>query len=279
MSTSATAKTVLVTGSAQGIGRATVEHFAKEGWNVVASMRSPEKETELQALGSVLVVKLDVTKPETIAPAVDAAVAKFGGIDVLVNNAGWVKAGTAEEELAADKKAMFDINVFGLMAVTNAVTPVMRKAKSGVILNVTSTIGHIAFPLMSTYAATKYAVSGWTESISYELASVGVTAKIVAPGGTKTGLADSVTISTKVADYQGIVDGMNGMMAQSMSPDAISSPSLTAEVIFTAATDNTQQLLYPAGADSTMYTQQRSAAGLEAFVGGMKKNFGLAKEE
>lgn len=273
------AKTVLITGSAQGIGRATVELFAKQGWNVVASMRAPEKESELQKLGNVLVVKLDVTQPETIKTAVEAAVAKFGAIDALVNNAGWGKPSSAEEETAANKKAMFDINVFGVMAVSNAVIPVMRKAKSGVIINISSTVGQLAFPLFSTYVATKFAVEGWTESISYELASVGITAKIVAPGATQTSLLEALVMDSELEDYKELVANVNGMMAGMMTPETISPTTLTADTIFRAVTDGTQQLRYTAGADVEELTKQRAAAGIEGFVGGMKKNLGLAKEQ
>ena len=182
-------KTVLVTGASSGFGRETVRVFVEKGWNVIATMRSPEKEEELSKIEGVMVVRLDVTDKRSIREAVAAGVSRFGGIDVLVNNAGYGAFGALE--VAPDEviRQQFEVNLFGLIDVTKAVLPGMRERKSGVIINVSSVGGRLTFPFATLYHATKFAVEGLTESLQYELNPLGIRLKIVEPGGYRTNFA------------------------------------------------------------------------------------------
>ncbi|MEM7412056.1 MAG: SDR family oxidoreductase [Myxococcota bacterium] len=177
-----TERTVLITGCSTGIGKLAAKTFQAKGWNVVATMRSPEKETELEALERVWVTRLDVTDKASIQAAVDAAVERFGGIHVLVNNAA--RGGHALLEQSTDEmtRAMYDTNVFGVMDTCRAVLPHMRRQRQGTIINVTSMAGLVGLPLETSYCGSKYAVEGMTEALAYELKPLGLYAKTVAPG-------------------------------------------------------------------------------------------------
>ncbi|NEQ71286.1 MAG: SDR family oxidoreductase [Symploca sp. SIO2D2] len=175
-------KTVLITGCSSGFGKLAAKKFQQEGWNVVATMRSPEKETELTQLDNVLVTRLDVTDKETVAEAVNQGIEKFGAIDVLVNNAGYGGHAYLEQFTEEQIYAMFETNVFGVMRVCRAVLPYMRQQKGGTIINVTSMAGYIGLSLGSTYSASKFAVEGLTEGMALEYKPFNIKVKAVAPG-------------------------------------------------------------------------------------------------
>ena len=189
-------QTVLITGTSSGIGKATAKFFHNKGWNVVATMRSPEKEEELHSLENVLVLRLDVTDTDSIGKSVNQAIEKFGKIDVVVNNAGYAVAGVFESASKESIDRQFAVNVTGLIDVTQAVLPHFRKNRSGVFVNISSMGGKVTFPLLPLYHATKFAVEGFSESLSYELAPFGVKLKIVEPGGVST------DFGTRSLDFQ-----------------------------------------------------------------------------
>ena len=270
------AKTIFITGASSGIGKTTTKYFHDKGWNVVATMRSPDKETELSALDNVLVTRLDVTDPGSIADAVGAGVEKFGKIDVLLNNAGYGAYGVLEATPADKIRRQFDTNVFGLLEVTKAVLPHFRKNRDGVIVNISSIGGKMTFPLGTLYHGTKFAVEGMSEALHYELEPIGVKVKIVEPGMIKTdfgGRSFDFTNDESLTEYQGIV----GKVMAAMEPmgTAGSEPVVVAEVIYNAATDGTDQLRYTAGDDAAQFMAQRKAASDEEFIGGLKQQFGL----
>jgi NAD(P)-dependent dehydrogenase (short-subunit alcohol dehydrogenase family)/alkylation response protein AidB-like acyl-CoA dehydrogenase len=175
-------KTVLITGCSSGIGKLTAMTFHEKGWNVVATMRSPERETELTNLDRVVVDRLDVVDEASVRQAVENAIERFGAIDVLVNNAG--RGGHALLEQMSDEKVrdLYEINVFGVMNVTRAVLPHMRRRKSGCIINVTSVAGMIGLPCETGYCSAKFAVEGFTEALAWECKPLNVDVKSVAPG-------------------------------------------------------------------------------------------------
>jgi NAD(P)-dependent dehydrogenase (short-subunit alcohol dehydrogenase family) len=181
-------KVWMITGTSSGFGRSLVEELLKRGERVVATLRKPEvlKDLVKQYPGRVLAVKLDVTKKPQIAAAVGKALATFKRIDVLVNNAGYGLMGSVEDVADASVKRIFDTNVFGLMHVTQAVLPVMRKQKSGHILNVSSVVGQMAFPMTGLYCATKHTVEGLSESLAAEVAGFGIKVTIIEPGYFRT---------------------------------------------------------------------------------------------
>jgi NAD(P)-dependent dehydrogenase (short-subunit alcohol dehydrogenase family) len=184
-------KVVLITGASSGIGRASVLGFAQAGWRVVATMRQPAKEQELQKIPNVTLLPLDVTSDESVAGAVAAAVDQLGKIDVLLNNAGYGLMGAFEETDLSKIEKQFHTNVFGLMRVTKAVIPYMRKQGSGRIINVSSIGGRIGIPLYSSYHATKFAVEGFTESLSFELKPFGIDVVLIEPGAIATNFLGS----------------------------------------------------------------------------------------
>ncbi|HZH96384.1 MAG TPA: SDR family oxidoreductase, partial [Flavisolibacter sp.] len=184
-------KTVFITGASSGFGLETAKFFQKKGWNVIATMRTPENDSALSALPNVIVSKLDVVDKQSIGNAVATGIERFGCIDVLVNNAGYGTLGVLEAASDEEIIKQFDVNVFGVINVTKAILPVMRKNKSGVIINISSVGGRITFPYFSLYHATKFAVEGLTESLQYELSPLGIQVKLIEPGGYKTKFAGS----------------------------------------------------------------------------------------
>ena len=179
-------KTVLITGCSTGIGKLAAKTFHAKGWNVVATMRTPEREDELGALDGVLVTRLDVTDPGSIEAAVEETLERFGAIDVLVNNAGFGAHALLEQMPDDDVRALYDTNVFGVMNTCRAVLPHMRRQKSGVVVNVTSMAGVIGLAAETAYCSSKWAVEGFTESLDLEYKLFGVRARTVAPGAYMT---------------------------------------------------------------------------------------------
>lgn len=271
-------KTVLITGASSGIGRATAELFHQKGWNVVATMRTPEKEETLTKLDNVLVTKLDVQDKATITSAVQQAIDQYGKIDVLINNAGYGLAGTFESMSEETIKRQFDVNVFGLLAVTQAVLPHMRKEKSGMIINISSVGGRMAFPVFSLYHATKFAVEGLTESLQYELAQVGVKIKVVEPGGVKTDFAGrSLDFQHKeeLTDYNEFIAAIMKGFEDRIAAGGGSTPDMTAAVIYGAATDGKDQLRYRAGEDAEQLLTARASMDDVAFRDMIKEQFSI----
>ena len=181
-------KVWFITGTSTGFGRDLAELALETGNKVVATARKPETLSELTAKygDSVLAVALDVTKPDTIASAVQAAKDKFGRIDVLVNNAGFGIFGGFEEITTQQYREQYETNVFGVIAVTQAILPLMRAQKSGHILNVSSIAGLMSMPGMSAYASSKFALEGFSESLAGEVKPLGIHVIIVEPGGFRT---------------------------------------------------------------------------------------------
>jgi len=268
-------KTVLITGASSGFGKVAAKLFHTNGWNVIATMRSPEKETELPALSNVLITKLDVTDKLSIQNAVKAGIEKFGKIDVLVNNAGYGALGALEAATEDQVKQQFDVNFFGLIAVTKAVLPGMRNQKSGIIINVSSVGGRVTFPFSSLYHATKFAVEGLTESMQYELNPLGIHLKIVEPGGYKTefaGRSMDLFGSNGLDDYQPAFDKFITMLDNWPMSENITE---VAEAIYEAATDDTEKLRYPVGHDAVQLIETRKQMDDVAFKKMMATQTGI----
>ena len=244
-------KTVLITGASSGIGRATALYFQKRGWNVVATMRSPDKETDradsLAKLDRLICLKLDVTDYQTITEAVAETISRFGAIDVLVNNAGYGMLGAFETSTPAQIQRQFATNVFGLMETTRAVLPHFRDRKQGVIVNVASIGGRVAFPLYSLYHSTKWAVEGFSESLQHELLAFNIRVKIVEPGPIKTDFYERSAERTSNPDfpaYDEFSDRVLTKLNQIGTTGAL--PEVVAKTIYRASTDNSWKLRYPA---------------------------------
>ena len=269
-------QTILITGASSGIGKTTATYFAEKGWNVIATMRRPEDEQELTQVENILVTRLDVQDEDSITNAVKEGIERFGKIDVLLNNAGYGAYGLLEATPVEKIRRQFDVNVIGLLATTKALLPHFRANKDGVIINVSSIGGKMTFPLGTLYHGSKFAVEGLSEALSFEMAEIGVRVKIVEPGMIKTdfgGRSLDFSNDESLSEYQALV----GKLWAAMEPLASSGsePEVVAEVIYTAATDGTDQLRYTAGPDAKEIVAQRKVADDATFLGGIKAQFGI----
>ena len=270
------AKTILITGASSGIGKSTAKYFNGKGWNIAATMRSPENEKELSALDNVLVTRLDVQDSSSISRAVAETIERFGKIDVLLNNAGYGAYGPLEATSIENVRRQFDVNVIGLIEVTKAVLPHFRKNKDGLLINISSIGGKMTFPLGSLYHGTKFAVEGLSEALSFELEAMGCRVKIVEPGMIKTdfgGRSFNFNNDESMEEYQGVVKSLFGAF-ETIGAQA-SEPSVVAEVIYTAATDETDQLRYTAGEDAKTLVANRESSSDADFLAGIRAQFGL----
>lgn len=271
-------RTILITGASSGIGRATAKRFQENGWNVIATMRSPEKEQELNTLEHTLVTQLDVLDLDSIKRAIQEGIQAFHRIDVVLNNAGYGLMGTFESAKRESVMRQFGVNVQGLFDVTQQVLPHFREQKAGTFINISSVGGRMTFPLMPLYHATKWAVEGFSESLRWEMAQIGVKVKIVEPGGVATdfgGRSLDLQHDTDLEEYNAFVNAFMSAMAQTMNPETMTKPEQIADVIYRAATDNSDQLRYRAGADCEQLLGARDTMSDEAFFAMQKQMLGL----
>lgn len=242
-------KGIFITGSSSGLGRATAKLFASEGWKVIATMRNPEKEAELNKLANIVLLRLDVSKPKQIKSVIDRVVAT-DGVDVVFNNAGYGMAGPLEGLTDEQIVRMVNTNMMGAIRTTKAFIPYFREKRSGLFINTTSIGGLITVPFSSIYHATKWALEGWSESLSFELKQFGIGLKIVAPGGMKT---DFFTRSFHVGRHQAydkLVDKVISIITDPELMKTYSTPEQIAQVVYEAATDGKDQIRYVAGEDA-----------------------------
>src|SRR6516165_7137806 len=212
--------TWFITGASSGFGRAFAEYAMDQGHNVAAAARNMAALREIEALAPerVLAVGLDVTKPDQAVAAVEAAVARFGRIDVLINNAGYSIVGAFEETPDAELRAVMETNFYGVMNVTRAALPQLRAQRAGAVVNISSLGGQLSMGGFGAYSASKFALEGMSEALAQELAPFGVKVLIVEPGQFRTALAGAVMRRMEVrAEYRDIVagirefaDGMDG---------------------------------------------------------------------
>jgi NAD(P)-dependent dehydrogenase (short-subunit alcohol dehydrogenase family) len=267
-----TDKAIFITGSSTGLGRAAAILFAQKGWRVIATMRNPDREKELAAIPGVTLLPLDVTKIDQIQAAATRALA-LGPVDVVFNNAGYGLAGPLEGTTDAQIVQEIDTNLLGVIRTTQAFLPSFRERRSGLFIVTTSIGGLATFPFNSVYHATKWALEGWAESMSFELSQLGIGIKTVSPGGIKT---DFMSRSLVMAQHPAYADLVAKALAVFTDPTRLFSYSTAeqiAEVAYEAATDGKDQLRYVAGEDAKALYAQRLAAGAEAFRQGLGRMF------
>ncbi|MFV8161832.1 SDR family oxidoreductase [Mycobacterium sp. 134] len=239
-------KTVLITGCSSGYGLETARHFHANGWNVIATMRTPRTGL-LPESDRIQLVALDVTDPESISVAIEAS----GPIDVLVNNAGIGVVGAFEPMSMDTIREVFETNTFGVIATTQAVLPQMRTRGSGVVVNVTSSVTLTAMPLAAVYTASKMAIEGFTASLALELEAVNVTAKLVEPGyGPTTSFTSNgaTRMDGLIPEpYQAFAAPILAAFGQAT---VFTTEADVAETVYQAATDTSGRLRFPAGADA-----------------------------
>ena len=264
-------KTVLITGASSGFGKATAQRFASEGWNVIATARNTAA-TDFGDPGKVLVAQLDVTDPASIERTLKAGIDRFGKLDVLINNAGFGQYGVFEGVPEEKIQRNFDVNLFGVMNVMRAVIPIFRRQGEGMILNVSSVGGLVGLPGISIYLATKFALEGFTESVSYELASQNIVVKMVEPGGGDTGFhnrsaADDVGAGG-IPSYEPFIARTNSVMANIGT--RMATPERIANAIYGAVTDGTKRLRYLAGDDVKHFVDARRRLSDEEYENYMR---------
>ncbi len=198
-----------ITGCSTGFGRVVAEQVLARGWRAVVTARQPDSIAPLAARypDTALALALDVTQPPQIAAAVAAAEQRFGGIDVLLNNAGYGYQSSVEEGIEAEIRALFDANVFGLFALTRAVLPLMRRQRRGHVFNITSLAGISGFAASGYYAASKHAVEGWSDSLAVECNPLGIRVTCIEPGPFRTDWAGRSLHRTasRIVDYDDVV--------------------------------------------------------------------------
>jgi NAD(P)-dependent dehydrogenase (short-subunit alcohol dehydrogenase family) len=244
-------KTVLITGCSSGYGLETARHFHAQGWNVVATMRTP-REDVLPRSDRLRVVALDVTKPESIVAALESS----GPIDVLVNNAGVGLMGAFEVTPMATVRDVFETNTLGVMAMTQAVLPQFRARKSGVIVNVTSSVTLAPMPLVAVYTASKMAIEGFTASLAFELEAFNVRVKLVEPGYCpSTRFASNGTPRMEGLFPEAYAPFAERIFASLGQMTAVTREADVAEGVWRAANDSTGKLRFPAGPDAVALAQ------------------------
>ena len=241
-----TVKTVLITGCSSGYGLETARYFHAQGWNVVATMRTL-REDVLPRSARLRVLALDVTAPRSIAAALDAC----GPIDALVNNAGIGVIGVFEATPMATIREVFETNTFGVIAMTQAVLPQLRARRSGVVVNVTSSVTLAPMPLAAVYTASKMAIEGFTGSLAHELEMFNVRLKLVEPGyGPSTRFTANGGARMAELFPEAYAAFTTPILAGFAQVTTVTLESDVAEAVYRAATDNSGRLRFPAGPDA-----------------------------
>jgi NAD(P)-dependent dehydrogenase (short-subunit alcohol dehydrogenase family) len=228
-------KVALVTGASSGIGKATAKRLLKDGYIVYAAARRLERMEDLAKLGGIP-LRMDVTSEADLQAVLQQIESNHGGVDVLVNNAGFATYGAVEDTTMEDARYQFDVNVFGLARITQLVLPHMREQRFGKIVNISSMGGRIYTPFGAWYHATKHALEGWSDCLRYEVAPFGIDVIIIEPGGIETEFGD-VMLEPMLkrseggpyrAQIQGMADAAQRMVERG---SAGSPPSLIANVV------------------------------------------------
>jgi len=255
-----------ITGASRGFGALIAQKALAAGDAVVATARNPASVVErIGQHPNLLAVALDVTDETQAHVAAKAAVERFGRIDILVNNAGYGLLGAVEEASGAEVEALFRTNVFGLLAVTRAVLPHMRRQRSGRILNLSSVGGLRSGPGFGVYCATKFAVEGLTEALAAELAPLGVFATAVEPGYFRTDFLDATSLSVSpavIADYHETA-GATRSRAAAVSHAQPGDPERLAQVLVAFADAPNPPVRLPLGSDTAAATEAKAAELLE----------------
>jgi NAD(P)-dependent dehydrogenase (short-subunit alcohol dehydrogenase family) len=235
-------------------------------------LRNPAKETELGQVPGITLLPLDVRSPAQIEAAVRHAL-ELGPVDVVFNNAGYGLAGPFEGASDEQLVAEIETNLLGAMRVTRAFVPALRERGHGTIISTTSIGGLVTFPFNSVYHATKWALEGWSESLAYELGKMGIRVKTVAPGGIRSDFSGRSLVLTQHPAYAELMARVAKVFMDPARAQAGSSPEQIAEVVYEAATDESDRLTYVAGADAKQLYAQRLAGGIEQFRQAIAKAF------
>ncbi len=252
----------LVTGSSSGIGLETALSLARDGYQTFASMRDLSKSEELENAAKkegleIRIVELDVDKEESIVSAIGKINSEVGRIDVLVNNAGYGQFGCTEDVSVDEFRKQFETNFFSIVKIIQEIAPIMRKQKSGIIVNVSSVVGRMGLPGSSAYISTKFALEGLSECLRYELGQFGIKTTLIEPGVIKTNFFNSMKIPESKTDpkYKELTD--NILAGLKMMVEMGTAPSQVADVILKAIHDKEILPRYVVGTDATMFMEAK----------------------
>ncbi|MDB5278003.1 MAG: family oxidoreductase [Ferruginibacter sp.] len=260
-------RSVIITGTSKGIGLETALAFARAGYKVFATMRSPqsanafEQQIKDEAL-PITIAAMDVNSDESVKQCIDGILSENGSIDVLVNNAGIERHGSIEELTMADFKDVMETNYFGVLRCTKALLPLMRKNRNGCIINVTSIAGKIANTPLGPYSASKFALEAVSESLAQEVKPHNIRVAIVEPGIINTQMANDISINEASIYPQS--KRFAGLFAASLKTPT--QPSMVAEKILEIAESNSWQLRHPVGPDAIPFLQWRASMTDEQYV-------------
>jgi len=280
MSSSSDSKVVIITGGSAGIGRETALLFARNNFKTYASMRDLQKSSEIKSIAEkekldMHFVQLDVTDDYSIKNAVQNVYDEAGRIDILVNNAGYALSGAFEDLTIDEIKEQYETNVYGLIRTTQAVLPIMRRQRSGVVVNISSGVGRFGYPTGSAYVSTKFAVEGLSESMSYELEPFGIRTVIIEPGVIDTDFHHASKIAKKSQDpnspYASLMKTMESNVKKMIANG--STPQYVAEVILEAITSPDHKLRYVAGKDVEQWMEAKRKMSDDEFISMMKQFF------
>jgi NAD(P)-dependent dehydrogenase (short-subunit alcohol dehydrogenase family) len=277
-------RVAVVTGSSSGIGFKTALTLARNGFQTYATMRNIAKSENIKSIATkenlpIYIEQLDVTDNKSVTNAIQAIVSKADRIDVLVNNAGYALTGAFEDLAIEEIKAQYETNLFGLIRTSQAVLPIMRKQKSGVIVNISSGAGRFGYPGGSAYVSTKFAVEGLSESMAYEIEPFGIKVILIEPGVIKTNIANGMVVAKKSQNpnspYFQIMQKMSTSF-EHMLENASSSPDLVAKVVLQAVTSENPSLSrYLAGKDVESWIEAKRNMSDDEFHKMIKRSFNL----
>ena len=260
----------LVTGASSGIGHATAKALQGAGYRVFGTSRRAASDSA----DGLTMLTCDVTDDASVVKLVDEVLTKAGRIDLLVNNAGMGLLGAAEESSTAQAQALFDLNFFGVLRMTNAVLPTMRHQGKGRIVNLSSVQGFIPAPYFALYSATKHAVEGYSESLDHELRPFGIRVVLVEPAYTRTSFEDNLAKADQSLDiYDAARAGMTGTVRKAMEKG--DTPEVVAETVLAATTDPAPRRRYAAGKMARQVSSLRRFVPASAFDKSLRRQLGL----
>lgn len=277
MGTNSSQKVAVVTGSSSGIGFETSLVLARNNFHTYATMRNPEKGTKIRVVKSgenlpIEIIQLDVTSDKSVSHAIESILSESGTINVLVNNAGYGLVG-AFEELGMDEiKQQYETNFFGVIRVTQAVIPIMKEQKSGIIVNISSGAGRFGYPGGSAYVSTKFALEGLSESMAYELDRFGIKVALVEPGFVRTNFSNVIAKRSQEpnSEYSKMMEIM-ARRIEDMRQNS-SSPELVANTVLEAVTSKNPNLRYLAGKDVEQWIGQKKKLSDKEFFNMIKES-------
>jgi len=260
-------KVAIVTGASTGIGLSSARALREAGFRVFGTSRRA-------AADDPAMLSCDVTDDTSVKGAVDKVLAAAGRIDVLVNNAGFGLLGGAEESSADQAKAMFDVNVFGVMRMTNAVLPTMRDQKAGRIINISSVLGLIPAPFSALYSSTKHAIEGYSESLDHEVRTFGVRVCLLEPAYTRTSFEQNVVLPDRnLKEYVSARTRASALLRDVMK--TADSPEIVAEKVVLAATTASPRRRYTCGKVARQVSILRRVVPEGMFDKSLRKQMGL----